>query len=82
MKIFSERLRTLRIEKQLKQFNIANQLGILQQSYSDYETNTSEPDLETLCKLADIFDVSIDFLCGRVDEFDELFIARDESNKK
>jgi len=46
---------------------MATMLGIKQPSYIRYENGTSEPKLETLVKIADIFDVSVDYLLGRKD---------------
>lgn len=44
---------------------MAEMLNIRQQSYARYELGTGEPNLETLSKIADIFEVSIDCLIGR-----------------
>lgn len=63
--IFSERLKTLRKEKKLTQKEIAEQIGIKQNSYSDWETGKNEPSLEKLIVLADFFEVSLDWLVGR-----------------
>lgn len=47
------------------QQEMANLLGISQASFYAYTTGKAEPSLEKLIKLADHFDVSLDFLCGR-----------------
>ena len=65
MKIFCERLIELRKQFNLTQRQLAEKLGITQPSYIRYEIGNSEPTLENLVKLADIFDVSVDFLLGR-----------------
>ena len=49
----------------LTQREVAQKLGIAQPSYIRYENGKAEPTIENLIKLADLFDVSIDFLCGR-----------------
>lgn len=64
MKIFATRLRELRLEKGYTQQQIAEKLNIRQQSYIRYEYATGEPSLETLVKLAKIFEVSTDYLLG------------------
>ena len=46
---------------------MAEKLDITQPSYIRYENGTSQPTLETLVKIADIFDVSVDYLLGRAD---------------
>lgn len=54
----------LRKENKKSQQDIAKLLNITQASYSRYENNQSEPDLNTLIKLADFYGVSLDYLCG------------------
>ena len=63
---FSTNLKNLRIQFGYTQAQLAQMLDIKQQSYSRYEKGTGEPNIATLCKLADIFDVSVDTLIGRV----------------
>lgn len=64
MKIFSERLRELRLSAGLSQQDVCDELGIRQQSYARYENGKGEPSLETLTKIAKIFDVTCDYLLG------------------
>ncbi|MBP1917220.1 transcriptional regulator with XRE-family HTH domain [Lederbergia galactosidilyticus] len=71
MDMFSKRLKLLRTNKKLTQQNMANFLGITRQGYAKYETGQSEPDNETIKKLADFFDVSTDYLLGRTDKPNE-----------
>ena len=65
--VFGERLKMLRKEKDLMQEDIAKVLGCTQRKISYMEQGVTEPDLQSLIKLADYFDVSIDFLCGRTE---------------
>lgn len=65
MKIFGKRLREFRKEKNLTQKELAEQIGIKRNSYSDWETGKNEPSLENLVKLADLFEVPLDWLFGR-----------------
>lgn len=65
--IFGERLKVLRKENHLNQEEIAKILGCTQRKISYMEQGVTEPDLQSLVKLADYFGVSIDFLCGRKD---------------
>ena len=67
MKVFQENLIELRKRNNLTQKAVANALGITQPSYIRYENGSAEPTQETLVKIADLFDVSIDFLLGRKD---------------
>lgn len=66
--MFSERLKFLRISKNLTQVEMAEQFLITTRAYQYYEAGKREPSIEMLCKLADFFDVSLDYLCGRRDE--------------
>lgn len=61
------RLKQLRREKGLKQDDLAKKFGIAQQTISNYEKRIREPDITTLKKMAEFFDVSLDFLLGTTD---------------
>lgn len=64
---FSRNLRILRVQQNLKQSELAKLLQTTQRKVSHWETSNVEPDIDTLWTLADIFDVSVDFLIGRRD---------------
>lgn len=59
------RLKELRTSKNLFQKEVAEILGIDRTTYSKYENGASEPSHEILLKLAEIFEVSTDYLLGR-----------------
>lgn len=63
MKI-NEILRDLREDKDLSQKEIARYLGIVQQTYSNYENGYSQIPLQSLVELAKYHNVSIDYLLG------------------
>ena len=65
MTIFTERLKELRKNKGLKQREIAELLGVKQNTYSDWENGKTEPSFENLIKLADLLEVTLDWLFGR-----------------
>jgi len=65
MKSYSEIIRGLRDDKDLKQDTVANLLGISQQQYSSYETGQTEPSVRMLTLLADFYGVSADYILGR-----------------
>ena len=65
MKIFQERLIEQRKLNKKTQRQIAEHLHAAQPSYFRYENGSAEPSLENLVKLADYFDVSVDYLLGR-----------------
>ncbi|MBP2071372.1 helix-turn-helix transcriptional regulator [Thermoanaerobacterium saccharolyticum] len=65
---FGKRFKTLRLEKNLTQAELAKILSIGESTISFYESDKREPDYETLQKIADFFDVSVDYLLGRTDK--------------
>lgn len=67
---FEERLIALRKERNLTQEALANKIGVTPQSVSKWETGQSMPDINLLTTLADFFQVSIDYLLGRIDNQD------------
>lgn len=69
MLTFNERLRTLRKEKGLTQKEIANEIGIKQNTYSDWETGRTEPNIEYIIKLANMLKVPTDFLLNGTLEY-------------
>lgn len=66
------RLKELRTLSNLTQRQISLKLGITERNYQRYETGEGLPKLSTLIYLADIFNVSLDFLIGRKGNFDDL----------
>ena len=62
------RLKELRAERNLYQKDIASMLGIDRTTYAKYETGDSEPNFETLKKIAEIFNVTTDYLLGRTEQ--------------
>ena len=59
------RLKELRAEKGTTQKEVAEFICCSPLVYSRYEREEREPDIDALCKLADYFGVSIDYLVGR-----------------
>ena len=58
-------LAELRQNSNLTQKELAKILNITDKAYWSYESGRTEPNIETLVKIADYFDVSLDYLCGR-----------------
>lgn len=63
--MLAQRLKELRIRKKKTQQDIAKYLGLTRPAYTAYESGTRNPDYDTLIKIADYFDVSLDYLLGR-----------------
>ena len=59
------KLKELRTKKGLTQQELAVKLNIARSTYNGYEQNFSEPSIEMLCNIANIYNVSLDYLVGR-----------------
>ncbi|GHV48369.1 hypothetical protein FACS189499_07630 [Clostridia bacterium] len=68
---FGEQIVKLRKRNSLSEEKIAKDLGITQQSLNLYENGKRSPNLEMICKLAEYFNISLDYLVGRIDNSDE-----------
>ncbi len=64
---FSERIIQLKLNKKLLQKDIADAIGVTARNYQRYEKGEQQPTLPIVIKLADYFNVSIDYLVGRTD---------------
>ena len=67
-KILAQRLRECRKENKLTQWEVAVYCDITEKAYQNYELMTREPRLEILVRIADKFNVSLDYLTGRTDK--------------
>lgn len=63
--MYLKRLRDLREDKDLKQTEVAEYLGIQQTVYSRYERGFQTIPLEHLIRLADLYDVTTDYILNR-----------------
>ena len=63
----TNRIKDLREDKDMRQSDLAEATGIDQRTISNYETGKTSPDAYALIRLADFFDVSIDYLVGRTE---------------
>ena len=68
-KTMKNRIKELRLEKGLRQKDVADILGISPQSFCNYENWINKPEPEMLVRLADLFEVSVDYLLCREDEY-------------
>ena len=62
------RLKELREEKGATQKEVADFIGCSSLVYSRYERGVREPDIDALCKLADYFNVTVDYIVCRTDK--------------
>ena len=61
------RLKQLRTERGISQVRLAMELSVSQHTVSRYETGEREADYAMLIRIADYFDVSVDYLLERTD---------------
>lgn len=64
---FSERLKNLRKQAHLTQVDVAEKLGISQPAYASWERGAKKPTQDNLVKIAQVLNVSIDYLVGNSD---------------
>lgn len=78
-----DNLKQLRNTRGISQKGLADAIGVSQQSINKYENHNIEPDIQTLCKMADYFGISVDYLIGRTEENDlnQLFPTLNEDEK-
>lgn len=66
--VLAERLKQCRTERGLTQNEVAIFCDITEKAYQNYERNRREPKLSVLIRIADFYDVSLDYLVGRTKE--------------
>ena len=74
------KLRELRKNLKITQAELASQLGISRDTYKNYEQERTQMNYEMLIRVADYFNVSLDYLCGRQNK--SLIFADSLSEKK
>lgn len=62
---FPTRVRQLRLQSKMTQEELGKKINVTKVSISGYENGNRSPDMETLQKLSEVFDVSIDYLTGK-----------------
>ena len=65
--MFKERLKELRIEKNLTQDKLAKLVGMSKMTISHWESGYCEPSIAQLIMLSNLFEVSVDYLVGKID---------------
>ena len=67
MSSFAERLRKKKKNKNINQQKLSNYLGYGYTAVANYESGRNEPAIDTLSKIAEYFDVTVDYLIGKED---------------
>lgn len=79
-------LKELRLKKGISQQQLADVIGVSQQSINKYENHKIEPDINTLCLIANYFETSVDYLVGNTEISRKIEITSEyslsESEKK
>jgi transcriptional regulator with XRE-family HTH domain len=65
--IFAQRLRALRVASNVTVATLCESIGVTKSAISRFEHGKDNPNCNTLCALADYFNVSLDYLVGRSD---------------
>ena len=63
-----QRIQDLRTDADMSQKQLSEILHISQRSYSHYETGSRNIPVEMLIRLANYYDISVDYLVGRIDK--------------
>lgn len=66
--ILKNRIKEERLNLNMNQEELGNKIGISNKNISKYESGIAKPNLDTLARLADIFNCSTDYLLGRTDD--------------
>lgn len=66
-RLVGERIKSLRIEASLSQMALAEKIESNQKQISKWERGQIEPNIDALTRLANYFDVSVDYIIGRTD---------------
>lgn len=67
--LLNEKIKELRVSCGLNQVEFAKKVGVTKQCVSNWENDNVLPSIEMLVKIADLFNVSTDYLLGRDVEF-------------
>ncbi len=63
-----ERIKELRVDKDLSQKELADTLNVTRSAYSNYENGIRDVPIEVLSRLADFYGTSVDYIIGRTDQ--------------
>lgn len=80
MNRFGNVLKTLRTLNNIKQADLAKTIGVSASTIGMYEQGRREPDFDILQKIADYFNVSIDYLIGKAEKSDSKISEKDEKD--
>ena len=76
----SQRIKNLRVSMKLKQIELAQKIGVGKTTISNWETGYSSPDNDSLIKLSEILDCTVDYLLGISEDKQNIVIKPIELN--
>lgn len=79
--MFAERLKELRDKNKMSQVELSKILNVAKQTVSNWENGNRTPDNEMLIRIANYFDVSVDYLIGRTDCPNHSLLTTEYKNK-
>ena len=79
--MLGKRIKELREAKKLTQKELADQFGLKDATIGLYEVEKRNPSIDTLNRLADFFEVSVDYLLGRTDSLN-IYREKDRIEKQ
>ena len=80
--MIAKRLRVLRAERKLSQEALCEKIDVNRITYSGYENVRAEPSAEVLVRLAEFYDVSLDYICCRTNKPHGVYYNEQEDTKE
>ena len=74
--MFGERIHIARLESKMTLEQISEKIGISYQTYRKIEKGLNNPSFETMIKIAEMYNLSIDYLLGYTNEKKPLFAQK------
>lgn len=78
----NDRIKSERLKLDINQVELSKIMNVSKQTVSNWENKNRTPDVITLSKLADLFNCSVDYLLGRVDDTDSILCSHDIEGEK
>lgn len=79
--MLGNRIKLLRKEQGITQEQLADCLNVSRQSITGYENDGVEPSLSVLIKIADRFNISLDYLLGRTEEKHNINLLNEDTKE-
>lgn len=75
--IFSKRIKTLRLDNEKTQQNVADAIGVLRSTYGEYERGKIMPPMDKINALAAFYGVTVDYLIGNSNDQNQAVSSRE-----